>query len=74
MIQPLQVRFSEVYLSKRTAVPITVAVNLIIIPEESKNGIDKPISKVRVFSGFGSLAGDNVASSKPSRHSRICIR
>ena len=41
-------------------------VNLIIIPEDSRNGKDKPITKVRVFSGLGNRAGDRVASSNPS--------
>jgi len=39
------------------------------MPEESKQGTDDPISKVTVLSGFGSRAGDKVASSNPSRFS-----
>lgn len=58
------------YLTKRTEVPITVADNLITMPEDSKKGTDKPIKIVAVLSGFGSLVGDNVASRKPSRYTR----
>lgn len=51
-------------------VPIIVADNLITMPEDSRRGTDNPIKIVAVLSGFGSLVGDNVASRKPSRHTR----
>lgn len=57
------------YLSNLTAVPTIVAVNLITMPEDNRKGKNKPISKVRVLSGFGNRAGVSVASSKPSKYS-----
>lgn len=65
--------FLNQYLTKRTVVPIIVDVNLIIIPEETRKGTNKPISRVSVFNGLGNLIGDNVASSKPTRYPQDII-
>ena len=38
------------------------------VPAEIKIGAANPISKVASLSGFGNLAGDRVASKKPSEY------
>ena len=45
---------------------MTVAVSRIKFPAENKIGMAIPRSKVTSLSGFGNLAGVNVASKKPS--------
>jgi hypothetical protein len=48
------------------SMPIIVPVNWIKLPDETKIGTARLISRVASLRGFGSRIGDKVASSNPS--------